>query len=194
LLDGHAIDARKEKTAENILGPFYKYTGLAPFRGKSTPVGAPGVPALIYGVAYGYDTQAPLPGVELQKWHADHRGHYSDEEDNTPLNTDSFINRVRMITDENGYYELETIVPAPYQIGVDPKTGKPIYRTVHWHLAAFKAGYKLLVTQEYKKGEELNKSDKWYLKSLEIDFKEVTKNGVTYLAGEFPIVLDRALR
>lgn len=186
---------RLEKTAPNILGPFYRGTAHAPFRAISTPPGAAGVPALIKGVGYGYDIQAPLAGVDMHEWHADDQGHYSDEEEGTPLNIDSFINRVRMKTDEAGYYEMRTIIPAPYQIGVDPKTGKPIYRTIHWHLAAFLPGYALLVTQKYKKGEELNKTDKWYLPSLEIDFKPVTtRSGFTYLEGRFDFVLDRALK
>ena len=94
-----------------------------------------------------------------------------------------FLNRTRLITDDNGYYEFETIHPGPYRI--DQKTWRPS----HIHYWIRRTGYRELVTQLYFRGDEHQKTDAWIKQSLIIDLREQRRNNVVYKTGTFDIVL-----
>ncbi len=93
------------------------------------------------------------------------------------------MNRARLVTDETGYYEFESIHPAPYQVG------KNAWRPAHIHYLVRAAGYKSLITQLYFKGDPHNKTDEFIKESLIIEVRtQKTRNG-SYEAGVFDIVL-----
>ena len=97
-----------------------------------------------------------------------------------------YQNRARLITDEQGYYEYETIRPGRYKIGPDA------WRPSHIHYMVQHVGYRKLVTQMYFKGDPMNSKDRFIKKSLIIDPKKVEVDAGTYERGVFDIVLAKA--
>ncbi|MCG8583355.1 MAG: hypothetical protein MI757_01415 [Pirellulales bacterium] len=171
-------------TEDNILGPYHRKD--APFRGKITPPLEPGEVLLISGRVYGQDTGKPLSGAVIDIWQANKDGRYDNDDPNNPPAKNTFVNRARLITDDRGYYEYETIRPGRYQIG--PSAWRPS----HIHYMVRHPGYKTLITQMYFKGDPMNSKDRFIKKSLIIDPKKVTTASGTYERGEFDIVLAKA--
>ena len=125
-------------------GPFYSpRTPLkANFRAD-----APGQPIVLEGYVLGTDCK-PLAGAWLDFWHADSAGAY----DNT-----GFRLRGHQMTDADGHYKLETILPAVYP-----------GRTRHIHVKVrAKEGGRILTTQTYFPGEGGNARDGLYRPELE---------------------------
>ena len=98
----------------------------------------------------------------------------------------SAANRARLITDEEGYYEYETVHPGRYQIG------EGIWRPSHVHYMVRHPGYTPLVTQLYFKGDPMNEKDMFIRASLIIEVKEEKVAGGAYEAGTFDIVLAKS--
>jgi protocatechuate 3,4-dioxygenase beta subunit len=173
-------------TEDCILGPFYRPG--APFRAKVTPPLEPGVVLLIRGRVWGHDTRKPLAGARLDVWQANARGRYDNDDPDNPPKKDVFVNRARLIADETGYYEFESVHPGPYKIG--PETWRPS----HIHYAISHPGYRTLVTQLFFRGDPHNKTDEFIKESLIIDLRTVRVGAQTYEAGVFDIVLAPAAR
>jgi catechol 1,2-dioxygenase len=176
--------AKWRPTEDNILGPFYRPG--APFRAKITPPLEPGTVLLVGGRVWGYDTKKPLVRAVLDIWQANASGRYDNDDPQKPPPKDVFRNRARLITDETGYYEYETIHPGPYKIGPDT------WRPSHIHYLVQHPGYQKLVTQLYFKGDPHNKTDELIKESLIIDLQERKGNGAVYQVGTFDIVLAKA--
>lgn len=131
-------------TTAQTEGPFYSpRTPLkANFRAD-----APGQPVVLEGYVLGTDCK-PLAGAWLDFWHADSAGAY----DNT-----GFRLRGHQMTDADGHYKLETILPAVYP-----------GRTRHIHVKVrAKDGGRILTTQTYFPGETNNARDGLYRPELE---------------------------
>lgn len=174
-------------TEDNILGPFHRRG--APFRAKVTPPLEPGTVLLVSGRVYGLDTRRPLANAVIDVWQANHQGRYDNDDPKRPPAADVFVNRARVVTDENGYYEFETIKPGPYRIG--PKTWRPSH--IHFWVRAPR--YRELITQLYFRGDEHQKTDNWIRQSLIIDLRDNrTAAKATYKTGTFNIVLAAAGR
>jgi protocatechuate 3,4-dioxygenase beta subunit len=170
-----------QATEDCILGPFYRKG--APFRGKVTPPLEPGIVMVISGRVWGLDSRKPLVGAQLDVWQANAKGRYDNDDENNPPRPDVFVNRARLITDENGYYEFETVHPGAYQIGANA------WRPSHIHYLVGARGYKTLVTQLFFKGDPHNKTDQFIKESLIIDLASKKVGAVAYEAGVFDIVL-----
>lgn len=171
-------------TEDNILGPFHR--AGAPFRAKITPPLEPGDVLLISGRVWGFDTKKPLAAAVLDVWQANAKGRYDNDDPRNPPAKDVFKNRARLITDENGYYEYETIRPGSYKIGPEA------WRPSHIHYLVRARGYKNLITQLYFKGDPHNAKDDFIKPSLIIDPKKVNGEGGAYEVGVFDIVLAPA--
>jgi catechol 1,2-dioxygenase len=94
----------------------------------------------------------PVPGAVLDVWQADAEGLYSGFAPELPEG----ILRGKVIADEEGRYEVRTIVPAPYTIPHDGPTGRMIavagwhpWRPAHIHLIVSADGHDPLTTQLY---------------------------------------------
>jgi catechol 1,2-dioxygenase len=171
-------------TEDNILGPYYR--AGAPYRGKVTPPLEPGEVLVISGRVWGLDTRKPLAGAVLDIWQANDKGRYDNDDPAKPPAKGVYLNRARLITDETGYYEVETILPGRYQIGADT------WRPRHIHYLVRQDGYKRLVTQLYFQGDPYNKTDEFIRESLIIDLGEEKTPGGKYKVGRFDIVLAKA--
>lgn len=173
--------AQWSATEDNILGPFHRKG--APFRAKITPPLSEGEVLLIRGRVWGVDTRKPLPNTVVDIWQANHRGRYDNDDPANPPAKDEFSYRARLVTDENGFYEYETIMPGHYQIG------RNVWRPAHIHYWVEHVKYEPLITQLYFKGDKHNATDQFIKKSLIIDLKTVKAPRGTYRTGTFDIVL-----
>lgn len=145
-------------TEDNILGPYYRPG--APFRAKVTPPLAEGKPLLVQGRVWSHATKRPLQAVTIDVWQANMHGRYDNDEKDNPPHKDVFLYRTRVLTDEAGYYEYETVHPGRYQIGPNA------WRPSHIHYLVRHAGYRQLITQLYFEGDPHNKTDQFIKPSL----------------------------
>ncbi len=179
---GNHQPANWRVTEPNILGPYHR-TG-APFRAKITPPLEPGTVLVISGRVWGSNTRRPLGNTVIDIWQANAEGRYDNDDPRNPPAANVFKNRARLITDENGYYEYETIFPGRYQIG------RNTWRPAHIHYLVRHPGYRQLITQLYFRGDPHNRTDRFIRQSLIIDLQEQRgPNNSTYKTGTFDIVL-----
>lgn len=174
-------DASLEATEDNILGPFYRPG--APYRAKITPPREPGEVLVVHGRVWGLDTRKPLAGVVIDIWQANASGRYDNDDPAQPPAKGVYRNRARLITDEAGHYEYETILPGQYRIGRDT------WRPRHIHYFVRHPGYRELITQLYFRGDPHNDTDAFIKRSLIIELKERGLGDRPYKAGTFDIVL-----
>jgi protocatechuate 3,4-dioxygenase, beta subunit len=97
----------------------------------------------------------PLRGATVEIWQCDAKGSYLHSRGGNPRSDGSkdagFQGFGRFLTGSTGEYQFRTIKPVPYP-----------GRTPHIHVMVKKADSKLLTTQCYIKGHELNKTDGIY--------------------------------
>lgn len=168
-------------TEDNILGPYYREH--APYRAKITAIGEPGTPLLVKGRVWSLTTRKPLPAAIIEIWQANDKGRYDNDDSAHPPAADSFVNRARLITDESGRYEFESIHPGKYRIS------ETIWRPSHVHYMVSSPGHKTLVTQLYFEGDPHNSKDQFIRQSLIRTPKKESSNGVQYELITFDIVL-----
>ena len=169
-------------TEDNILGPYHRPN--APFRAKITPPLEAGTVLLISGRVWGFDTRRPLANVVIDIWQANADGRYDNDDPQRPPAANVFLNRARLLTDQTGYYEYETIHPGAYQIGPNA------WRPPHIHYMVRHPDYRQLVTQLYFRGDPHQAQDQFIRQSLIIDLNEVrvAQRGA-YKRGTFDIIL-----
>ena len=179
-------------TASDVLGPFYR--AGAPARARLTDPGEPGEALVLSGTVYGPDCRTPLPGALLDVWQADHTGLYDIKEpagltDRTPIRL-----RGRLLTDAQGRYEIETIVPGRYPIppglpGLEQYAGRT--RPAHVHFLVMHPMLGPLTTQLYFKGDPYLSQDPWAKPSLAIALESQGAGAAKRVRGVFDIVLAK---
>jgi catechol 1,2-dioxygenase len=150
VVEEHTFSGRSGSQG-TILGPFHLPDAPlldAPFELPHRP-DEPGDPTLIAGRVTDVDG-APLTGANLDVWQADCDGCYSGFMPGPPEG--NLRGQVR--TDDDGRYQIRTVIPGPYTIPLDGPTGKMTaaagwspWRPAHVHLIVSAAGYEPLVTQ-----------------------------------------------
>ena len=170
-------------TEDNILGPYHRPG--APYRAKITPPLEPGTVLLITGRVWGLDTRRPLANTVIDIWQANAEGRYDNDDPRNPPAANVFLNRARLVTDETGAYEYETIHPGAYQIGPNA------WRPPHIHYLVRQPGYRELITQLYFRGDPHQREDQFIRPSLVIDLREQRTARGTFKIGTFDIILAR---
>jgi protocatechuate 3,4-dioxygenase beta subunit len=163
-------------TVSRELGPFYR--SGAPYRAKLTPPFEPGTVLVVTGRVWSFATKKPLAGASLDLWQVDNQ-----TKDYSNGNGD-FKNRARLITDENGAYEFESVHPVPYSPGPN------FWRSPHIHFIAQAAGHKRLVSELFFKGDEKQDIDTLFHASLAMPVERRRVNGQAYEHVIFDIVLE----
>lgn len=169
-------------TEDNTKGPYYR--SGAPYRAKITPPLSPGVVLIVRGRVWSFETKKPLAGAVLDIWQADANGRYdfTDNDPSKPLK--EHICRARLMTDETGFYEFETVRPGNYE--ASPGRMRPS----HIHYWVRHADAKELVTQLYFKDDKYNdNNDPFIKKSLVIESQKQMVGNSFYELGVFDIVL-----
>lgn len=142
-------------TADNIEGPYYR--AGAPMRIDLTEPGTLGVRVVVRGTVATSDC-TPIAGAELDFWQADADGGYDNDGVDDPPDQ-AFVLRGRMLTDDEGRYELRTIIPGHYLNGAQ-------FRPAHIHVSVRASGFAPLTTQLYFEGDPYNEIDPFIIESL----------------------------
>lgn len=158
-----ATYADRPGTVEAIEGPFY-LPGAPPLE---RPYVMPQRPdeegdVLIFGGQVRSSSGEPLPGAEIDMWHADAKGDYSGFAPGVP----EWNLRGRFLAGYDGTFEVRTIVPPPYEIPKEGPTGRLLralgrhcFRPAHLHLKVRHPGYVELCTQLFMPGDPWLDSD-----------------------------------
>jgi catechol 1,2-dioxygenase len=169
------------QTEPNIMGPFFRSN--APFRAKITPPLSSGVVMVIQGRVWSFQTKKTIQNAILDVWQANAEGRYDNDDPSKPPAPNVFLNRARMITDESGYYEFETVHPGHYPLD------ETRLRPAHIHYRITHPNHKTLVTQLYFKSDPHIEGDPFVRPSLVIQLKEQKLGSAVYQSGVFDIVL-----
>jgi protocatechuate 3,4-dioxygenase beta subunit len=146
-------------TMPSLEGPFYKPN--APIRDDGQIFDdEPGPNAellTIMGRVTTHETGEPIPSAEVDVWQADEHGIY----DNVGFNL-----RGKVITDSDGRYRVETVVPFRYKIRDDGPNGELLkmlgqhsWRPAHVHFKVWVDGALGLTTQFYFADSDYLESD-----------------------------------
>lgn len=131
-----ACDDHGEPTPRQTEGPFF--TPDSPQRASLIEPGMKGTPILLEGLVLTTACR-PVAGALFDVWHCDADGNYDNR---------GYRLRGHQLTDADGRYRLETIVP-----GIYPG------RTRHFHVKVQAPGGRLLTTQLYFPDEPGNARD-----------------------------------
>jgi catechol 1,2-dioxygenase len=180
-------------TQQDILGPMYNYG--APFQAKLIGDNEPGERLMLSGTVLSSDCRTPLPRTLIEIWQADHTGQYDKKKPGDFSEPPPpFHLRGMLLTDANGRYEIETIIPGSYPIppgmpGLEKYGG--LTRARHIHIKVLPALHVPLTTQLYFKGDPNLASDPWggNKPSLALDLKQNGK----YMHGNMDFILATGL-
>ena len=156
-------DDDDDRTPQQTEGPFY--TPNSPERKSLLETSMQGVTMILSGQVLSTDCQ-PIPGALLDFWHADANGVYDNA---------GYTLRGHQFSDENGRYELETIMPGLYSS-----------RTRHFHVKVQRPNGQILTTQLYFPDEAANLNDGIFDDRLLMTMLPA-ENGIH---GEFNFVLQ----
>ncbi len=104
----------------------------------------------------------PIAGALVDLWHAGNDGTYSGFVGDAP----QYNLRAKMLTDEEGRFQIRTVRPSPYQIPTSGPTGRFLkmldrhaWRPAHFHLKVSADGFELITTQLYFRGGDWLEGD-----------------------------------
>jgi catechol 1,2-dioxygenase len=104
----------------------------------------------------------PVAGAVVDLWHADAKGLYSLIHPGIP----DWNLRGHLVTDEDGRYEFQTILPPPYEIPKNGPTGRVLtalgrhfFRPAHLHVKVRHPDFGEMTSQLYFQGGEYLDSD-----------------------------------
>ncbi|MCG7207434.1 dioxygenase [Streptomyces arenae] len=154
----------REGSIEAIEGPFYLPGAPwldGPPRVLPQRIGEPGIPMVFHGQVT-TEKGMPLGGAELDLWHADASGQYSQIHPGIP----EWNLRGRFCSDDEGRFEVRTIAPPPYEIPKDGPTGtvlnalgRHFFRPAHLHVKVRHEYFGERTSQLYFTGGEYLDSD-----------------------------------
>ena len=101
----------------------------------------------VKGKVFGSDCQTVLKDCLIEIWHCNASGEYDN-------NSKKYQQRASWISDKDGHYFFDTIMPGKY------KNGR-LYRPSHIHFRVSKEGYKELISQIYFAGDPHIIEDPW---------------------------------
>lgn len=180
---GAKLTTEQAVTPPQILGPYHRPG--APFRGKVTPPLEPGRVLLVRGRVWGHDTRKPLVNAVLDIWQANAAGQYDMSHPDYPLEKGIFLYRTRLLTDETGYYEFETVYPGRYEVAPNR------YRPAHIHYWVRHPAYRELITQLYFQGDPWNGKERGFEESLVCAVKKHRRGQQQFESCDFDIVLAK---
>lgn len=141
-------------TDEAVEGPFYR--PHAPDLTDLYPPGSSG-PVLWFTGTVTDPGCRPIPGVEVDVWHADSKGRYDNDDPSAPPSPAHFRCRGRMMTDSQGRFHFRTELPCNYAV-----TGRSWVRVKHIHFKLFAHGFQSLTTQIFLLPDDYTTSDRLY--------------------------------
>jgi catechol 1,2-dioxygenase len=170
-------------TENTTAGPVYRKG--APWRTRLCSPGEPGDALAIVGTVTRQDCRS-LAETTLDVWQTNARGWYSNLLGlSDPAKPGTFHLRGRMLTDHEGRYRFDTVVPGRYPFFW------PFTRPCHIHMIVTHPSCKTLTTQIFFEGDPYNRWDPWWKSSLTIHLDaHAESDGRRISVGTFDIVLE----
>jgi catechol 1,2-dioxygenase len=155
-------DGGATETQANLLGPFWRDDQpLVESGGSLLRSPTPGAP-LAVRVRLQDRTGAPVAGAEVDVWHSSPEGLYENQD---PSQAEMNL-RGRFISDADGRFSFNTVLPAGYPIpdqgpvgDLLRSAGRHKFRPAHLHFMLYKPGFKTLISQLYVAGDPYLESD-----------------------------------
>jgi hydroxyquinol 1,2-dioxygenase len=162
-LSAHVVDVNNDEpaaTPSTVLGPFYFPERQREVPNPGTIVNRePANPFVLSGVVTDLEGN-PLTGVMLDFWQSDEEGFYDNQ------HGDEIDLRGRMLTDDNGRYEVHSSRPMDYPVPTDGPvgefiraTGRNPMRPAHFHVFAQAPGFKPKITHIFPHDSEYLDND-----------------------------------
>jgi protocatechuate 3,4-dioxygenase beta subunit len=161
-VDERANPSDEKATVGNVQGPFYLPDAPlleTPYRLVDDD--EPGEPLLFAGRVTDAETGKPIAEALLEVWQADDAAFYDVQVPGAGPHL-----RGRFAADDDGRFELRTIVPPPYEIPKDGPVGRLLeaigrhaWRPAHLHLKVGHDGHRQLTTMVYFEGDPWLGSD-----------------------------------
>ncbi|MGG1678523.1 dioxygenase [Neobacillus sp. NRS-1170] len=147
----HRSDYHGGGTENNVEGPLYRDEApLLETPAKICSENTKGEMLILSGQVLSSDDQRPLPNALLDVWQANEHGNYENEDPEQP----DYNLRGRIQCDKNGRFEIQTMVPAAYEIGKRGPVGQLLknigrhsWRPAHIHFKVTAAGFEPVTTQ-----------------------------------------------
>lgn len=156
--DKRTESAGKLRTDSALLGPFWRKNAPIYEAGANISSGpeahSPSAADQAFFISgYVRDAQGmPLENATVDIWHASPLGFYENQDSAQP----NMNLRGQFKTDANGYFHLQSILPAGYPVPVDGPCGDLLrhqqrdpFRPAHVHFMVSKPGYQVLTTQVF---------------------------------------------
>jgi len=186
-----AAAARSCKLTErDIIGPYYRFG--APFQTKLAGPNEPGERLIISGKVLSSDCRTRLPNTLIEIWQANNAGQYDTDKPGNFTERVDFLLRGMMLTDQQGNYEFETIMPGRYPVppnlpGLEKYAG--LTRPAHIHFRVSESLHVPLTTQLYFKDDPYIAKDPWASGKPSMAVK--LKQDGQLMRGQFDVVLAR---
>lgn len=143
-------------TEATVFGPFHVDGAPELPRWGDLAQGAPGEPCYVQGQVRGLAGE-PVPGAELEVWHADGDGLYDVQHDD---GAGALRARGRLRADADGRFAFRTVLPQGYRVPTDgtggrllQALGRPPWRPAHLHFMISAPGYRRLITHVFRHGD-----------------------------------------
>jgi catechol 1,2-dioxygenase len=189
-LEAEATDIgniNRDGSVEAVEGPFYLPNAprLAPPYVLPRRADEAGEVLRFHGRVVSFDG-SPLAGAEMDMWHADAAGFYSNVHPNIP----DWNLRGRFESAPDGTFEVWTIVPPPYEIPKAGPTGivlsslgRHFFRPAHLHLKIRHPRHDQLTSQLYFEGGDYLDSDVANAVREELVAKLIRRDDLTDVAA-----------
>jgi catechol 1,2-dioxygenase len=151
------------RTESNIPGPFYReHAPMLSPPDRLARDDEPGEVLFFGGVVRDGEDDTPVGGALLDVWQANAAGLYDNQDPSLP----DFNLRGRLYADDDGTFEVRTVMPGSYEIPHDGPVGELLAvlgrhasRPRHVHVTISREGYLPLTTQIYFPGDDFLASD-----------------------------------
>ncbi|MBT6094694.1 MAG: hydroxyquinol 1,2-dioxygenase [Rhodospirillaceae bacterium] len=151
LVDLIASSSSPDASERSVLGPFYVPNAPMIESGGDLIADNEGDPVVALGRVLS-STGEPIPGAMMEFWQNAANGQYSNVD---PTQDDNNL-RCRMLSNDDGSYEVSTIRPIAYEVPDDGPggeymraTGRHCWRPAHLHVRVHADGYEDLVTEVF---------------------------------------------
>lgn len=155
-------DQGRSETTANLLGPFWRMHSPSMQNGESI-VRSPTPGSALFATLTVKDRDGrAVEDAEVDVWQASPEGFYENQD---PEQADMNL-RGKFITDAQGRFSFQSVMPAGYPIPVNGPAGQLMrvlkrhnMRPAHIHFMVFKPGFKTHVSQVYVRGDPVALSD-----------------------------------
>lgn len=150
------------ETNASLLGPFWRLNSPLTQNGGSIVRSDTRGPALFMNATVRDKNGRAIEGAEVDVWHSSPVGLYENQD---PEQIEMNL-RGKFLTDENGQFAFQSVLPAGYPIPTSGIVGRLLeaqgrhpFRPAHVHSLIYKKGFKTLISQVYVNGTDYLDSD-----------------------------------